>query len=121
MKKKATDKTHLVTGLISGTIARCVTHPLERLRILQQIGDQKYKGRGTINSINFMFKTEGLSGLFKGNLVNLAASSPFSALEFYFYEVYKNNLFPNIERQDLTFYHKVLCGALTGVSAQVFV
>lgn len=53
---------------------------------------------GTINSIKFMFKTEGLSGLFKGNLVNLGASAPFTALEFYFYEVYKNNLFPNIER-----------------------
>ena len=64
-----------------------------------------------------MFKTEGLSGLFKGNIVNLGASAPFTALEFYFYEVYKNNLFPSIEKKDLTFLHKVLCGALTGVSA----
>jgi hypothetical protein len=55
IQKKATNKTHLVTGLISGTIARCVTHPLERLRILQQIGDQKYKGMGTLKSIKFMF------------------------------------------------------------------
>ena len=28
----------LVTGMISGTISRSATHPLERLRIIQQTG-----------------------------------------------------------------------------------
>ena len=36
---------------------------------------------------------EGYKGFFKGNGVNLVKIIPFSALEFYFYEVYKSNLY----------------------------
>ncbi len=42
-----------------------------------------------------MYKTEGVVGLFKGNGITCLKIVPFSALEFYFYEVFKNNLYPN--------------------------
>jgi hypothetical protein len=44
--------------------------------------------KSTIKSIGYMYRTEGLSGLFKGNLLNLAGTAPFSAFEFYFYKLF---------------------------------
>lgn len=38
-------------------------------------------------------------------------------MEFYFYEVFKNNLFPGIPKHELLYTQKILCGALTGIVA----
>ena len=41
-----------------------------------------------------MYKLEGVKGYFKGNGATVGKIAPFSAFEFYFYEVYKSTLFP---------------------------
>jgi len=43
-----------------------------------------------------MYRKEGLIGLFKGNAINCIGAAPFTALEFYLYEFFKNNLWPEI-------------------------
>ena len=48
-----------------------------------------------------MLKTEGNMSLFKGNGMSVLKITPFSAAEFYFYEVYKNNLYPGKDRGQL--------------------
>ena len=75
-------------------MSRTATSPLERLRILQQTNAAGYKGLGTLGSLSYMYKTEGFVGFFKGNGATVAKIAPFSAFEFYFYEVFKNNLYP---------------------------
>lgn len=65
-----------------------------------------------------MYVREGFKGLLKGNFINCAGSAPYTALEFYLYEVFKNNLFTGIDYHDLTFKHKLICGASAGVFAQ---
>ena len=40
-----------------------------------------------------MHNREGLIGFFKGNGMTVMKIAPFSAFEFYFYEVFKNNLY----------------------------
>lgn len=64
-----------------------------------------------------MYKNEGMRGLFKGNGATVIKIAPFSAFEFYFYEVYKNNLYPGKERRDFTYSQKLICGGLTGATA----
>ena len=66
-----------------------------------------------------MYQKEGVKGLFKGNMINCIGAAPFTALEFYLYEFFKNNLWPNIEYTDLTLKHKLACGATAGVCAQL--
>jgi len=61
---------------------------------LQQTNAKGYVGLGTIGSFKHMYKTEGFIGYFKGNGATVAKIAPFSAFEFYFYEVFKNNLYP---------------------------
>ena len=58
-----------------------------------------------------------MRGFFKGNGATVAKIAPFSAFEFYFYEVYKSNLYPGKERRDFTFSQKLICGGITGATA----
>ena len=59
--------------------------------------------------------------MFKGNGINVMIQAPFTAFEFYFYEVFKNNLFPNTRREDLTYWQKVCCGGMTGQAATLII
>lgn len=95
---------HLVTGGLAGAISRTATSPLERLRILQQTASSAYKGKGTIGSLAYMYKSEGFLGYFKGNGATVAKIAPFSALEFYFYEVFKTNLYPSTPNNKLSYF-----------------
>jgi len=59
------------------------------------LGIGEYAKLNTIDSFKFMWRNEGLYGFFKGNGVNVVRIAPFSAFEFFFYEFYKNTLFPD--------------------------
>ena len=65
-----------------------------------------------------MQRKEGVIGLFKGNSINCLGAAPFTALEFYLYEFFKNNLWPEVQYQDLTLRHKFICGGFAGMCAQ---
>ena len=64
-----------------------------------------------------MYKTEGIRGFFKGNGATVAKIAPFSAFEFYFYALFKDNLYPGIEKNKLTNMQKLIAGGLTGACA----
>jgi solute carrier family 25 phosphate transporter 23/24/25/41 len=115
--KKKTNYGHLVTGGIAGAFSRTATSPLERLRILKQVTTKEYRGLSTIASFKYMWQKEGLVGFFKGNGMTVLKIAPFSAIEFYCYEVYKSKLFPKKEKHEFTYMEKILCGGLTGITA----
>jgi solute carrier family 25 phosphate transporter 23/24/25/41 len=118
---KKTPYGHLFTGGIAGAVSRTATSPLERLRILQQTASKEYLGKGTIGSFRHMAKIEGFRGFFKGNGATVAKIAPFSAFEFYFYALFKNNLYPGKERHELRNHQKLIAGGLTGACAQALV
>lgn len=66
-----------------------------------------------------MWRNEGWRGFFKGNGVNIVKIAPFSALEFYFYELFKHTLYSGRPANDYT--SKLICGGLTGIAAQTLV
>lgn len=106
----------LATGMISGMISRTITHPLERLRILQQTNQSsKYNNRNVSESIKFMYKNEGIKGLFRGNGVSIMLQSPFTAFEFFFYDVFKTSLYT--DSKNLSYGQKLVCGGLSGIIA----
>lgn len=61
-----------------------------------------------------MWRNEGVYGFFKGNGVNVARIAPFSAFEFFFYDVYKRQLF---QGESSGSFAKLICGGLTGMTA----
>lgn len=72
---------------------------------------------GIYKGLKHMRVHEGFKSLFKGNGVNLLVQAPFTSFEFFFYEFYKNNLFPSVTRENLTYKQKMACGGLTGMTA----
>ena len=76
---------------------------------------------GIIKSVKLIYKTEGFPGVFKGNLINCSILGPFSVLEFYCYELNKNNLYPGQRREEFSFPQKLICGGLAGTTAAAVV
>lgn len=56
-------------------------------------------------------------GFFKGNGATVMKIAPFSAFEFYFYEIFKSTLYPGKAKKDMTYANNILCGGLTGIIA----
>ena len=75
-------------GGIAGAISRTLTAPLERLKILRQnkLDDGNYMKR---KAVRYIFKTEGVRGLFKGNLMNCSRYVPQSAVQFHVFNFCK--------------------------------
>ncbi|KAJ7945021.1 Mitochondrial adenine nucleotide transporter like [Quillaja saponaria] len=77
----------LVAGGVAGGVSRTAVAPLERLKILLQVQNpHSIKYNGTIQGLNYIWKTEGLKGMFKGNGTNCARIVPNSAVKFFSYE-----------------------------------
>ena len=82
--------------------------------MLKQVSIGEYKNLTTIQSFSYMWRNEGVYGFFKGNGVNIVRIAPFSAFEFFFYELYKQNLFGGDSASSSA---KLICGGLTGMTA----
>lgn len=106
---------HFVTGAVAGAVSRTATCPLERIKILRQTSVKAYSSLTIGQALMEMYRKEGIVGFYKGNGVNVFRASPWAALEFLFYEIYKNLLIDGSNSKDFT--AKLLWGALTGVTA----
>ena len=102
---------------ISAAIARTLVNPIERVEILRQVDNKDYKGLNFTNSVIKFYNTQGLTGIFKGNSASLVRIFPFSAIEFYSFEMYKNFFMRGYKERDNSILFTLLCGALTGFNA----
>ncbi len=82
--------------------------------MLKQVSIGEYKNLSTLQSFSYMWRNEGVYGFFKGNGVNIVRIAPFSAFEFFFYELYKQQLFGGDSASTSA---KLICGGLTGMTA----
>jgi hypothetical protein len=78
----------LFAGGVAGAVSRTATSPLERLKVMKQVqmGD-KYKG--VIAPLVQMYREEGLLSYWKGNGTNVVRIAPYSAIQFFSFDVYK--------------------------------
>lgn len=68
-------------------------------------------------SIVKFYHTEGIPGLFKGNTASIARIFPFSALEFYSLEFYKNLIIRGHPDRQNSIFYTFICGSLAGLNA----
>ena len=87
------------------------------MEILRQVDNIDYKGINIVKSIKKFYKTQGMKGLFKGNSAAIVRIFPFSAIEFYSFEFYKNVFIRGRADRQNSFLYTLLCGALTGLNA----
>jgi hypothetical protein len=87
----------VVCGGVAGMIAKTVTAPLERIKMLSQTGESSTKpGRGggesVVGIIKNVLKTEGVAGFWAGNGANLIRIFPSKGVVFTSNDVYKQEL-----------------------------
>jgi len=88
------------------------------VEILRQVENADYKHLSLKDAIMKFYKTEGVAGLLKGNSASVARVFPFSSIEFYSMEFYKNIfLRGDNNSQKNKFGYTFLCGALAGLNA----
>ena len=108
---------HLFTGGVAGGVSRTVTAPLERLKILRQCATPEYEGISFYRAMIKFYSLEGFRGFFKGNGSNVAKIVPFSAVEFFAFEMAKHHIMPKDNPR-----HKgwlLFSGSLAGVIASI--
>jgi solute carrier family 25 (adenine nucleotide translocator) protein 4/5/6/31 len=125
LKKFLTD---FLLGGTSGAIAKTVTAPLERIKLLIQTQDSNPKLRdrpytGFFNCFVRVCKEEGAVALWRGNWANVVRYFPTQAFNFAFKDAYNKILCPyNVKTDPWKFFMGNLAsGGLAGSTSMVFV
>uniref|UniRef100_A0ACD5VDK5 Uncharacterized protein n=1 Tax=Avena sativa TaxID=4498 RepID=A0ACD5VDK5_AVESA len=108
-------------GAGAGAVAKTVTAPLDRVKILMQTHSVRVAGESTKKGIRFLEamaeigKEEGLKGYWKGNLPQVIRIIPYSAVQLFSYEVYKKVF----RRKDgeLSVFGRLAAGACAGMTS----
>ncbi|XP_059093985.1 mitochondrial adenyl nucleotide antiporter SLC25A25-like isoform X2 [Tigriopus californicus] len=107
---------HLMAGGVAGMVSRSCTAPLDRLKIFLQVHGGR-KSLRIIDTLRYMVKEGGVTGLWRGNGINVIKIAPESALKFAAYDFIKR-LIRNDEDRDLKLYERFLAGSLAGGVSQ---
>lgn len=113
-------------GALSGAIAKTLTAPLDRVKILLQVRGGLQKGAiaeaaqsgSLLKSLIAVGKQEGIGGFWKGNLPQVLRVVPYSAAQLYSYEVFKQ-LFVDKKTGELNVQRRLAAGACAGMTATI--
>lgn len=104
----------LLAGAVSTIISRTFVAPLERLKL-------EYIVRGAkdnwFKTIHFIWLSEGFTGFWKGNALNLFRMVPFKSINFVTYDMYCNWLLQIPGKQEITNSDRLAAGAVSGIAA----
>ena len=109
----------ILCGGAAGTIARSTVAPIDRIKILMQTAHVQNKSHlyGTMGqTIRYVLKTEGIKGLWRGNLTNCIRVAPHSATQFVTYDKIKVYLIGSSDGK-LNTAQRLTAGSLSGVAA----
>ncbi|GAX86363.1 hypothetical protein CEUSTIGMA_g13775.t1, partial [Chlamydomonas eustigma] len=77
----------LFSGAMSAVVSRTCVAPLERVK-MELILKQNAGGKCALSTAQEVFRTEGVTGFWRGNLVNILRTAPFKALNFFSFDKY---------------------------------
>lgn len=73
---------HLLAGAAAGAVAKSVTAPLDRLKILFQVSKQRFTLTAAHQALRHTVRTEGLPGLWRGHSATLLRIAPYAGLHY---------------------------------------
>jgi uncharacterized membrane protein len=107
---------HLWAGAVAAMVSKTFLAPLERLKL-------EYTVRGEQRNLLVVAKsiatTQGLTGFWKGNLLNVLRTAPFKAVNFCAYDTYRKQLLKIAGNQEATNFERFVAGAAAGITATV--
>ncbi|OBA24415.1 mitochondrial carrier [Metschnikowia bicuspidata var. bicuspidata NRRL YB-4993] len=109
-----------VAGGLSGSAAKTLIAPLDRIKILFQTSSPEFvQFRGLLGGLllagNRICAAEGPAGLFHGHLVTLLRVFPYAAIKFVAYEQIRSMLIPNDRHE--TAARRFMAGLLLGLAS----
>lgn len=115
----------LLAGFLGDFCASAIYVPSEvlktRLQLQGRFANPHFKSgynyRGTIDAARTIYKVEGASALFHGYRATICRDLPFSALTFFFYEMFKRRAREYKGDQDMGLLFETLSGAMAGALA----
>lgn len=121
LKLKIKVKNHslrrLISGAIAGAVSRTAVAPLETIRTHLMVGSS---GHSTTEVFQDIMKTDGWTGLFRGNLVNVIRVAPSKAIELFAYDTVNKHLSPKPgEEPKVPIPASLIAGACAGVSSTI--
>ncbi|KAG0659187.1 coenzyme A transporter [Maudiozyma exigua] len=107
-----------IAGGISGSCAKTLIAPLDRIKILFQTSNPhyaKYSGSlvGLIQAAKHIGLNDGIRGFFQGHSVTLIRIFPYAAVKFVAYEQIRNVLIPSSSYE--THWRRLASGSLAGL------
>lgn len=112
----------LLAGGIAGIVAKTAVAPLDRMKILVQAQNAMYKDLGIFSGLKTIVKNESVSGLYKGNGAQAVRIFPYSAIQFFSFDIYKRDVFgPLLDSKPDQANHmqKLLAGGAAGGTAVI--
>ncbi|CAO2820735.1 unnamed protein product [Amaranthus hypochondriacus] len=107
----------LISGAIAGAVSRTAVAPLETIRTHLMVGSS---GHSTTEVFQDIMKTDGWTGLFRGNLVNVIRVAPSKAVELLAYDTVNKCLSSKPgERRKVPVPPSLIAGACAGVSSTI--
>jgi len=111
----------LIAGGIAGSVAKTVTAPLDRVKILFQGSNSTYRQFsgsvfGAFRAVQYTVQNEGIYGCYKGHGAMLIRIFPYAAINYMAYEQYKRIILPS----DSSLYHplsRLVAGSLAGATS----
>lgn len=119
--------TNLAAGGTAGGIAKTLTAPIERVKILLQLQAVSTQIEKPYNGIFDCFrrvaKEQGMASFWRGNLANVVRYFPTQAFNFAFKDTYKKFFVRHSPKTDkgMFFLENLACGGAAGASSLVIV
>lgn len=112
-----------LAGGISGSAAKTLIAPLDRIKILFQTSNPEFlEFRGSLfglgRAARKIVASDGFLGLFQGHLVTLLRIFPYAAIKFVAYEQIRSILIPNDIHE--TAARRFMAGSLSGLASVFF-
>ncbi|KAL6888860.1 hypothetical protein ACP4OV_009886 [Aristida adscensionis] len=109
----------LVSGAVAGAVSRTFVAPLETIRTHLMVGAAAAAGGDSMAGVfRWIMRTEGWTGLFRGNAVNVLRVAPSKAIEHFTYDTAKKLLTPKPDEPPmLPIPTPLVAGALAGVAS----
>lgn len=105
----------LVSGAVAGAVSRTAVAPLETIRTHLMVGSS---GNSSMEVFNDIMKTDGWTGLFRGNFINVIRVAPAKAIELLAYDTVNKHLSPKPgEQSKFPIPASLIAGACAGVSS----
>ncbi|TGZ74252.1 hypothetical protein CRM22_001033 [Opisthorchis felineus] len=105
-----------VCGGIAGAVSRTMTAPIDRLKVLRQIGAPEMMGKNSVQCWRLMFLEGGITAFWRGNGVNVLKNCPESAIRFGLHGWLKSVLFPEL-KGNLRPDQRLLVASLAGAAS----